>query len=129
MEPKDELTPLELRLVAFAAAGKELDCAPTGATEAELDVIDDWDDRKVRAEVLVALCTGEVPACVVWTFVAAAGRLRAPLVAEGVRRVRRGWGGGRGSATPPAGNRYHGPEPHLKEGISVGRRGGTWWRA
>src|SRR5215203_2062775 len=39
---KGELTPLESRLVECAAAGEELDCAPTGATAAELDEIDDW---------------------------------------------------------------------------------------
>jgi uncharacterized protein YjbI with pentapeptide repeats len=58
---KDALTPLESRLVECAAKGEELDCAPTGATAAELDKIDDWDERKIRAWVLVALCTGEVP--------------------------------------------------------------------
>jgi RTX calcium-binding nonapeptide repeat (4 copies)/Thrombospondin type 3 repeat len=56
-----ELTPLESRLVEYAAAGEELDCAPTGATTAQLDQIDDWEERKIRAEVLVGLCTGEVP--------------------------------------------------------------------
>jgi uncharacterized protein YjbI with pentapeptide repeats len=61
VEHKDELTPLESRLVECAAAGDELDCAPTGATTAALDQIDDWEERKVRAEVLVDLCTGEVP--------------------------------------------------------------------
>jgi hypothetical protein len=61
VEHKDELTPLESRLVECAATGEELDCAPTGATAAEFDAIDDWDDRKIRAEVLVALCTGEMP--------------------------------------------------------------------
>jgi hypothetical protein len=61
VEFKDALTPLERRLVECAAAGEELDCAPTGATAAKLDEIDDWDDRKIRAEVLVKLCTGEVP--------------------------------------------------------------------
>jgi uncharacterized protein YjbI with pentapeptide repeats len=61
VEYKDALTPLESRLVECAAAGDELDCAPTGATAAELDEIDDWDDRKIRAWVLVALCTGEMP--------------------------------------------------------------------
>jgi uncharacterized protein YjbI with pentapeptide repeats len=60
MEHKDELTPLESRLVVCAAAGDELDCAPTGATSAEFDQIDDWEERKIRAEVLIALCTGEV---------------------------------------------------------------------
>lgn len=61
MAHKDELTPLESRLVKCAAAGDELDCAPTGATTAEFDQIDDWEERKIRAWVLVALCTGEVP--------------------------------------------------------------------
>jgi hypothetical protein len=74
MEIRDDLTPLETRLVECAAAGDELDCAPIdatiaelneldypGATIAELDEIDDWEERKIRAEVLVALCTGEVP--------------------------------------------------------------------
>jgi hypothetical protein len=61
VELQDELTPLESRLVECAAAGDELDCAPTGATVAELDQIDDWDARKLRAWVLVALCTGEMP--------------------------------------------------------------------
>jgi uncharacterized protein YjbI with pentapeptide repeats len=61
VELKDELTPLESRFVECAAAGEELDCAPTGATAAELDEIDDWDARKIRAWVLVALCTGELP--------------------------------------------------------------------
>jgi uncharacterized protein YjbI with pentapeptide repeats len=60
MEHKGELTPLESRLVVCAAAGDELDCAPTGATSAEFDQIDDWEERKIRAEVLIALCTGEV---------------------------------------------------------------------
>jgi len=60
MEYKDELTPLEIRLVKCAAAGEELDCAPTGGTTAEFNQIDDWEERKIRAEVLVALCTGEV---------------------------------------------------------------------
>jgi uncharacterized protein YjbI with pentapeptide repeats len=60
MEYKDELTPLETRLVECAAAGDELDCAPTGATTAEVDQINDWEERKIRAEVLIALCTGEV---------------------------------------------------------------------
>jgi hypothetical protein len=58
---RDDLTPLESRLVECAAAGNELDCAPTGATIAEFDQIDDWEERKIRAEVLVALCTGEMP--------------------------------------------------------------------
>jgi uncharacterized protein YjbI with pentapeptide repeats len=57
---KGELTPLESRLVECAAAGDELDCAPTGATTADFDQIDDWEERKIRAEVLVALCTREV---------------------------------------------------------------------
>jgi len=61
VEHKDELTPLESRLVECAAAGDELDCAPTGVTAAKLDQIDDWEERKIRAEVLVALCTGERP--------------------------------------------------------------------
>jgi uncharacterized protein YjbI with pentapeptide repeats len=61
MEHIGELTPLETRLVECAAAGDELDCAPTGATTAEFDQIDDWEERKIRAEVLIALCTGEVP--------------------------------------------------------------------
>jgi hypothetical protein len=61
VEHTDVLTPLESRLVECAAAGEELDCAPTGVTADELDQIDDWDDRKIRAWVLVALCTGEVP--------------------------------------------------------------------
>jgi uncharacterized protein YjbI with pentapeptide repeats len=60
MEHEGELTPLETRLVECAAAGDELDCAPTGATTAEFDQIDDWEERKIRAEVLIALCTGEV---------------------------------------------------------------------
>jgi hypothetical protein len=60
MEYKGELTPLETRLVECAAAGDELDCAPPGATMAEFDEIDDWEERKIRAEVLIALCTGEV---------------------------------------------------------------------
>src|SRR5215211_1455780 len=60
MEHIGELTPLESRLVECAAAGDELDCAPTGATIAEFDQIDDWEERKIRAEVLVALCTGEL---------------------------------------------------------------------
>jgi uncharacterized protein YjbI with pentapeptide repeats len=60
MEHKGELAPLESRLVVCAAAGDELDCAPTGATSAEFDQIDDWEERKIRAEVLIALCTGEV---------------------------------------------------------------------
>jgi hypothetical protein len=60
MEHKGELTPLESRLVECAGAGDELDCAPTGATTGEFDQIDDWEDRKIRAEVLVALCTEEV---------------------------------------------------------------------
>jgi hypothetical protein len=38
----------------------ELDYAPTGTTTAEVDQIDDWEERKIRAEVLVALCTGDV---------------------------------------------------------------------
>jgi uncharacterized protein YjbI with pentapeptide repeats len=59
VEHQDELTPLESRLVECAAAGEELDCAPAGATTAEFDQIDDWEERKIRAEVLVALCTGE----------------------------------------------------------------------
>jgi hypothetical protein len=59
VEHKDELTPLESRLVECAAAGDELDCAPTGATIAGFDQIDDWEVRKIRADVLVALCTGE----------------------------------------------------------------------
>jgi hypothetical protein len=58
---RDDLTPLESRLVECAAAGEELDCTPTGATIAEFDQIDDWEERKIRAEVLVALCTGEMP--------------------------------------------------------------------
>jgi len=58
---RDDLTPLESRLVECAAAGEELDCAPTGVTTAEFDQIDDWEERKIRAWVLVALCTGEVP--------------------------------------------------------------------
>jgi len=33
VEHKDELTPLESRLVECAAAGEELDCAPTGVTQ------------------------------------------------------------------------------------------------
>ena len=57
----DELTPLEHRLVVSAVAGKEFDCAANGATTAELDAIENWDDRKIRAEVLVALCTEEMP--------------------------------------------------------------------
>jgi uncharacterized protein YjbI with pentapeptide repeats len=61
MEDRGELTPLESRLVECAVAGEELDCAPTGATTAEFDQIDDWEERKIRAEVLVGLCTGEVP--------------------------------------------------------------------
>jgi hypothetical protein len=61
LEHKDELTPLESRLVECAAAGEELDCAPTGATTAALDQIDEWEERRIRADVLVALCTGEVP--------------------------------------------------------------------
>jgi hypothetical protein len=60
MEHIGELTPLESRLVECAAAGDELDYAPTSATIAEFDQIDDWEERKIRAEVLVALCTGEV---------------------------------------------------------------------
>ena len=57
-----DLTPLERRLVEHAAEGAELDCAPNGGvTDAELDEVDDWDERKIRAEVIVALCTGEVP--------------------------------------------------------------------
>jgi hypothetical protein len=60
VQHKDELTPLENRLVECAAVGDELDCAPTGATTAEFDQIDDWEQRKIRAEVLVALCAGEV---------------------------------------------------------------------
>src|SRR5215211_3453206 len=60
MEHIGELTPLESRLVECAAAGDELDCAPTGATIAEVVQIDDWEERKIRAEVLVAVCTGEV---------------------------------------------------------------------
>jgi hypothetical protein len=61
VEQKDELTPLQRRLVECAAAGDVLDCAPTGATIVELDQIDDWEERKIRAEVLVSLCTAEVP--------------------------------------------------------------------
>ena len=60
MEHKDALTPLERRLVECAAAGEVLHCTPTGATTPEFDQIDDWEERKIRAEVLVALCTGEV---------------------------------------------------------------------
>jgi len=60
MERKGKLTPLESRLVECAATGDELDCTPTGATTGEFDQIDDWEERKIRAEVLVALCTGEV---------------------------------------------------------------------
>jgi hypothetical protein len=60
MEHIGELTPLETRLVECAAAGDELDCAPKGAATAEFDQIDDWEERKISAEVLVALCTGEV---------------------------------------------------------------------
>ena len=55
MEDRGELTPLESRLVECAVAGEELDCAPTGATTAEFDQIDDWEERKIRAEVLVGL--------------------------------------------------------------------------
>jgi hypothetical protein len=32
VEHKDALTPLEIRLVECAAAGEELDCAPTGSS-------------------------------------------------------------------------------------------------
>jgi hypothetical protein len=60
MDYKGELTPLERRLVEYAASGDELDCAPKGATTAEFNQIDDWEERKIRAEVLIALCTGEV---------------------------------------------------------------------
>ncbi len=53
---------LERRLVRCAAKGEELDCAPKGdVTEGELDEIKDWEKRKIRAEVIVALCTGEEP--------------------------------------------------------------------
>jgi hypothetical protein len=58
---RDDLTPLESRLVECAAAGEELDCVPTGVTTAEFDQIDDWEERKIRAWVLVALCTGKFP--------------------------------------------------------------------
>jgi hypothetical protein len=61
VEHKDGLRALESRLVECAVAGEELDCAPTGTSAAELEEIDDWDDREIRAEVLVALCTGELP--------------------------------------------------------------------
>jgi hypothetical protein len=57
---KKELTLLERKLAECAAAGEELDCAPTGATTAEPDEINDWEERGIRAEVLVALYTGEL---------------------------------------------------------------------
>jgi len=79
VEYKDELTPLESRLVECAAAGEELDCAPTGVTTAEFDHIEDWEERKIRAEVLVALCTGERPD---WTVHPRRGlRLRGAYIA------------------------------------------------
>jgi hypothetical protein len=54
------LTPLERRLLKCAAAGEQLDCAPNGGvTVDEIDEIEDWERRKIRAQIIVALCAGE----------------------------------------------------------------------
>src|SRR5215212_6007889 len=61
-----DLTELEERFIDCAAKGEEFDCAPDGGgywrrvTGDEIDEIKDWVKRKIRAEVIVALCTGEV---------------------------------------------------------------------
>jgi uncharacterized protein YjbI with pentapeptide repeats len=58
----DNLTNLECRFVACATKGEEFDCAPNGGvTGDEIDKIDDWEERRIRAEVIVALGAGEVP--------------------------------------------------------------------
>jgi uncharacterized protein YjbI with pentapeptide repeats len=61
VKKEDKLTHLERQLVMRAAAGEELDCTPMGVPQAELDQIQDWYERKIRAEIIVALCTGENP--------------------------------------------------------------------
>jgi hypothetical protein len=56
------LTALELRFVVCAAKGEEFDGDPNGGrTGDEIDKIKDWERRKIRAGVIVALCAGEVP--------------------------------------------------------------------
>jgi hypothetical protein len=55
-----ELSPLEAGLVACAAEGRELDCAPDSRPTAKIEDVTDWDRRQIRAEIVAALCTKEV---------------------------------------------------------------------
>jgi hypothetical protein len=61
VEHKDGLGALESRLVECAVAGEELDCAPTGTSAAELEEIDDWDDRGSALRSLSRCVPGSCP--------------------------------------------------------------------
>ena len=59
------LTPLEERLVNQVRSGAWFDCSPGADTASSLDDVADWEERRIRAEVLTALCEGSEPGWVV----------------------------------------------------------------